>query len=646
MKVNFKEKFKAFSGNIKETFSKENLKKAFSKEGLKQAFTKENIARGIFVALAAFSVIAVFGIIFYVLFASVPAFRSQGFFKFLFGTVWNSSTDQYGLLPQIVGTLFLTALSIALGGTLGVFTAVWLVFYCPKQIKGAFNQLVNLLAGIPSIIYGLFGYKYLMPLLVNIFGLQTTSSLGEGLMASFLILSVMIIPTVASVTKNSLEAVPMHYYEGALALGCSKNQSVWKVLVPAAKSGIISALLLGLGRAVGETMAVQMLVGGADAFPWGFFTPFSTLTSIIVRDMGYAPALQRSALMGSGFVLLILILIINLCLTLVRKGGDGNKFFTRKFREGNAGKAQLSFRRTGSFQDVLWMLSWIIALLVAFILAFIVVFVMVSGLPHLSGDFLFGQSGNAHITLAPAFVSTIMLILLALVIALPLGIGAAIFLNEYAKKGSFFVKTVRLFVDTLAGIPSIVFGLFGMIFLVTNLKMGYSLGAGSIALALMILPTVIRSTEQSLSEVPDSMREASYALGAGKLKTIFVVVLPQALSGIITSIILSVGRIISESAVLIYTAGTGIFMPTGYGSQGASFAVLIYRFMSEGMYWNEAYATAAVLLIFVIIINLLVSLVEHYFNNKGSGKKSLFSKIIGKLKRIFPKFKRQKNEAN
>lgn len=590
--------------------------KALSKENFSGKFTKEHIAKAVFIALAAFSVFAVFGIIGYILYAAVPAFKSQGFFKFLFGTVWNPATSTYGILPMLVGTLFLTALAVLLGGTFGVFTAVWLVFYCPKKIKAVFNQLINLLAGIPSIIYGLFGYKFLMPLLVWIFQLQNTSSLGEGLTASFLILSVMIIPTVTSITKNSLESVPMHYYEGALALGCSKNQSVWKVLLPAAKDGIISALLLGLGRAVGETMAVQMLVGGADAFPWGFFTPFSTLTSIIVRDMGYAPELQRSALMGSGFVLLLLILIINLSLIAVKKGGSGNKFFTRRFKEGNSAPRSTQFRHKGSAQDVLCVLSWIISLTVAAMLLFIVIFVMVEGLPHLSVDFLFGKSGNGHITLAPAFVSTIMLIALALLIALPLGIGAAIYLNEYAKRGSFFVKTVRIFVDTLSGIPSIVFGLFGMVFFVTNLKMDYSLAAGGITLAIMILPTVIRSTEQSLSEVPDSMREASYALGAGKLRTIFVVVLPQALSGIITSVILSTGRIISESAVLIYTAGTGIYMPSGYGDQGASLAVLVYRFMSEGMYWNEAYATASILLILVIILNLLVSLVEWLFNRR------------------------------
>lgn len=616
LKERTKNKFVAAKKWAKKTFSKENLKYAFSREGLKQAFTKENIAKAVFIALAAFSIVAVFGIIVYILYAAVPAFRHTGFFKFLFGTIWNPATNTYGVLPMIVGSLFLTALAVAFGGFLGVFTAAWLVFYCPRKLKAIFTQLVNLLAGIPSIVYGLFGYKYVMPMIVEIFRLQETSSLGGGLLASFLVLSVMIIPTITSVTKNSLENVPMHYYEGALALGCTKNQSVWRVLLPAAKGGIVSAMLLGLGRAVGETMAVQMLVGGSNAFPWGFFTPFSTLTSIIVRDMGYAPPLQRSALMGSGFVLLIFILVINLCLVAVKKGGTGDKFFSRRFKEGNAAQRITNFRRKGSAQDALWILSWIISLAVSALLVFIVVFVMISGLPHLSIDFLFGKSGNAHTTLAPAFVSTLMLIGLALLIALPLGVGAAVYLNEYSKRGSVFVKIIRLFVDTLSGVPSIVFGLFGMVFFVTILKMDTSLAAGGISLAIMILPTVIRSTEQSLSEVPDSMREASYALGAGKLRTVFIVVLPQAVSGIVTSAILSIGRIVSESAVLIYTAGMGIYMPLGFGDRGASLAVMVYRFMAEGQYWNEAYATASVLLIFVIVLNVLVTLVEWLFHRR------------------------------
>ncbi len=578
-------------------------------------FSKENIAKAIFIALAAFSILAVFTIIGYLLYASIPAFRDIGFFKFIFGSEWSAKSETFGIWRMIVGTFFLTVCAVLLGGTLAIFTAIWLVFYCPKRLKKIYTQIVNLLAGIPSIVYGLFGYKFLMPLLVDIFH---PNNAGFGLLACTFILSVMILPTITSITKNSLEAVPMHYYEGALALGCSKNQAVWKVLLPAAKSGIISAIILGIGRAIGETMAVQMIVGNGSGYPFGAFVPFTTLTSNIVQNWGYATPSEQSALIADGFVLLIFILILNLCLMAVKKDSKGgNKFFSRRLRESDQKDTLKSYRRTGSACDALWIVSWVISLLVAFILAFIVIFVFVKGFPHLSIDFMFGESGNAHTTLAPAFVSTIMLIGLALLLALPLGVGAAIFLNEYANKGSVFVKVIRLFVDTLAGIPSIIFGLFGMVFFVIGMNMGYSLWAGGITLALIILPTIIRSTEQSLSEVPDSMREASYALGAGKLRTIFVVVLPQAITGIITSIILSIGRIVNESAALIFTVGSAsTFIPQGYGDSAASFAVLVWKFMSNGLQVNEAYATASILLIFVIILNLLVSLVEWLFNRR------------------------------
>ncbi len=584
------------------------------KDKLAGAFKKENIARVIFMILAVFSVLAVFTIVGYLLYASIPAFRDNGFFEFVFGTEWSAKTGVFGIWRMIVGTTVLTLCAVALGGTLGVFTAIWLVFYCPKKIKKIYTQIINLLAGIPSIVYGLFGYKFLMPLLVDIFN---PDNAGFGLLSCTLILSVMILPTITSITKNSLDSVPMHYYEGALALGCTKNQAVWRVLFPAAKSGIVSAVILGIGRAIGETMAVQMIVGNGTGYPWGAFVPFTTLTSNIVQNWGYAAPPEQSALIADGFVLLIFILVLNLCLMGVKKPREGNKFFSRRIKESDGRDAVRSYRRTGSVQDVLFVLSWIVAVLVAFVLAFIVIFVFVKGVPHLSADFLFGKSGNAHTTLAPAFVSTIMLVGLALVIALPLGIGAAVYLNEYAKKGSVFVKIIRLFIDTLAGIPSIIFGLFGMVFFVIGMDMGYSIGAGGITLALIILPTVIRSTEQSLSEVPDSMREASYALGAGKLRTVFVVVLPQALSGIITSVILSVGRIVSESAALIFTVGSAsTFVPQGFGDSAASFSVLVWKFMSNGLQVNEAYATASVLLVFVIVLNLLVSLVEYVFNRR------------------------------
>lgn len=567
-----------------------------------------------FAFLATFSVLVVFTIVAYLLYASIPAFRDIGFFKFIFGSEWSAKTGVFGIWRMIVGTFILTACAAALGGTLGIFTAIWLVFYCPKKLKKIYAQMINLLAGIPSIVYGLFGYKFLMPFLVNIFH---PNNAGFGLLACTLVLSVMILPTIASITRNSLEAVPMQYYEGALSLGCSKNQAVWKVLLPAARSGIVAAVILGIGRAIGETMAVQMIVGNGASYPFGAFVPFTTLTSNIVQNWGYATPSEQSALIADGFVLLLVILALNLCLTAVKKPREGNKLFSRRLKEGEYADAPRSYRRTGIVTDTLWILSWIAAVLVAFVAAFIVIFVFVKGFPHLSVDFLFGKSGNAHTTLVPAFVSTIMLIALALAIALPLGVGAAIFLNEYAKKGNFFVKLIRLFTDTLAGIPSIIFGLFGMVFFVIGMGMGYSLWAGGITLALMILPTVVRSAEQSLSEVPDSMREASYALGAGKLRTIFVVVLPQAITGIVTSVILSIGRIVNESAALIFTAGSAsAFVPLGYGDGAASLSVLVWKFMSNGLYVNEAYATASVLLIFVVVLNVLVTLTERLFQRK------------------------------
>lgn len=586
--------------------------------------TKEKVFKGIFIAFAAFSILAVFAIVFFLLWQSIPAFRQIGFFKFLFGTTWSPTNDglavseRFGILPMILGSVVLTTTSVLLGGTLAIFTAVFVVYYCPKRLKPVFNQLINLLAGIPSIVYGYFGLTFLMPLLVQIFGVPQ----GYGLVSSTLILSVMLVPTIASITKNSLEAVPMNYYEGALALGCTKNQTVFKVCLPAAKNGILAAIILGVGRAVGETMAVQFLVGSGDNYP-SFFLPFRTMTSSIVLEMGYADStLHKPALVAIGFILLLFILVINLCLSAVKRNNSisGNKLFNRKIKESSTDMASYSWKHTGSVQDVLMVVSSAIAFMVALTLLFIVGFVLVKGVGGIDFNFLFGKSGNAQVTLAPAFVSTGMVILLSLLIALPLGIGAAIFLSEYSKKGSKFVKVVNLFIDTLSGVPSVVFGLFGMVFFGNILGFGTNLLNGSLTLSLIVLPTVIRSTEQSLTEVPDSMREASYALGASKVRTIFRVVLPQALSGIITSVILSIGRIVSESAALIYTAGAVAYMPQGYFSRGATLSVMMWFFNSADGIANaqaKCFATAAILIVFVLILNLLVTVVEKYFRKRS-----------------------------
>lgn len=601
----------------------------FTKENFANAFTKENVARGIFIALAAFSILAVFAIIIFVLSESIPAFKQIGFFNFIFGQEWvpdrndgvtGEVSGSYGILRMIVTSIALTGLAVLVGGILAIFTAVFIVYYCPKKLKGIFNQLINLLAGIPSIIFGYFGTSFLEGIFRDVFN----QSSGVGLLLSSMVLSIMIVPTIASIAKNSLENVPMHYYEGSLALGNTRNQTVWKVCVPAAKNGIISAVILGVGRAIGEAMAVLFLLGGGNNFPSSFFLPLKSLTSAIISEWSYAGGLHRQSLIAIGFILLIFILIINVALWMVKQNNAmaGNRFFTRKFREGEDREKTFNYKRTGSAQDVLWILSIIFAVIVVVALVTVIVFVVVQAfIPNaetgeiaLTWDFLFGESSNSDPTLGPAMAHTLLIILVALLVGLPLGIGAAIYLNEYAKRGSKFVKVIRLFVDTLAGVPSIIFGLFGYIFFGMYCGLGYSLLSGGLTMALVILPTIIRSTEQALSEVPDSMREASLALGASKVRTIFVVVLPQALQGIITSIILSVGRIVGESAALIYTAGSAyVIGKGGLFSPGATFTVYIYRFFNEGKHYDKAYATAFVLLMMVVLINVIVVVVQWAF---------------------------------
>lgn len=253
-----------------------------------------------------------------------------------------------------------------------------------------------------------------------------------------------------------------------------------------------------------------------------------------------------------------------------------------------------------------WILKWLVylsALCTFLILLFLIGFVLVKGITHIRPGLFSLHYTSENVSLAPALINTLVITALSLLLAVPLGIFAAVFLVEYAKRGNRFVKVIRMTTETLSGIPSIVYGLFGLLFFVTRLGWGYSLLAGAFTLAIMILPFIIRTTEEALGSVPDSFREGSFGLGAGKLRTIFRIVLPAATPGILAGIILSVGRITGETAALIYTAGTVADIPRGILSSGRTLAVHMYNLSSEGIHVNEAYATAVVLLIMVIGIN-------------------------------------------
>lgn len=274
-------------------------------------------------------------------------------------------------------------------------------------------------------------------------------------------------------------------------------------------------------------------------------------------------------------------------------------------------KAQLNrkLHECGRDSLSLFLLGCVIAaaLITFMVLSFLLGYILWQGLPNIETGLFALQYNSENVSLFPALVDTVLMVVMALAIATPLGIFAAVYLVEYASRGNRLVSLVRVTADTLAGIPSIVYGLFGMLFFVTYLKWGYSLLAGACTVAIMILPLIMRTTEEALKAIPDSYREGSYGLGAGKLRTVFAVVLPSAVPGILAGVILSIGRIVGETAALIYTAGTVAALPDGVLSSGRTLAVHMYVLASEGLYMKQAYATAVILVVIVIAINALSS---------------------------------------
>lgn len=241
----------------------------------------------------------------------------------------------------------------------------------------------------------------------------------------------------------------------------------------------------------------------------------------------------------------------------------------------------------------------------------IIAFILVKGIPYLTPSLFSWTYTSENVSLMPSIISTVILVFGSLLIALPIGVFAGFYLVEYAKKGSTWVKVMRIASDTLSGIPSIVFGLFGMLFFVVFLGFQYSLLSGILTSVIMVLPVIIRATEEALLAVNDSMRQASYGLGAGKLRTIFKIVLPVAMPGILSGVILAIGRIVGETAALMYTLGTSSNTPTSLMSSGRSLALHMYMLSSEGLHVNEAYATGVILIITVLIINAISSMLSR-----------------------------------
>lgn len=278
---------------------------------------KEGIMHALFLICACVSILAVVLICVYLFASGVPAIGEIGVTDFLFGTKWKPSSGYYGIFPMIIGSILVTGIAVVIGVPIGILCAVFMSHYCPKKLYRFVKPAINLLAGIPSIVYGFFGLVVIVPIMKELFG-----GSGKSLLTAGILLGIMILPTVIKTTESSLNAVPKSYYEGALALGATHERSVFFASLPAAKSGILAAIILGVGRAIGETMAVILVAGNQTVIPKSITSGIRTLTSNIVMEMGYSGGLHREALIATGVVLFVFILIINLCFSALKRRKD------------------------------------------------------------------------------------------------------------------------------------------------------------------------------------------------------------------------------------------------------------------------------------------------------------------------------------
>lgn len=275
---------------------------------------KEKLMKIVFLMTACISIAAVVLICIFLFANGVPAIWEIGIFKFLFGTKWRPSNNLYGIFPMIAGSAYVTIGALLIGVPVGILTAVYMAEFCPKWLYKIMKSAVNLMAGIPSVVYGFFGLVVLVPFVRETFGGR-----GMSVLTASILLGLMILPTIISVSETSIQAVPRSYYEGALALGASHERSVFYTVIPAARSGIFAGVVLGMGRAVGETIAVMMVAGNQAVIPEKITSGVRTLTTNIVMEMGYSTDLHREALIGTAVVLFVFILIINLSLSMLKR---------------------------------------------------------------------------------------------------------------------------------------------------------------------------------------------------------------------------------------------------------------------------------------------------------------------------------------
>ncbi len=548
-------------------------------------------------------------------------------------TDWNPSRGHYGGLVFLYGTLATSLIAMLVAVPLGVGAAAYLSEIATGRLQSVCAFLLELLAAIPSVVYGFWGLEFLArhgtrPLF-EFLGLPNAAA-GQGILAAGLVLAVMVLPYITAVSFDVCRAVPSSQREGALALGATRWQTIWRVVLPYARPGIIAACFLALGRAVGETMAVTMVIGNAQDVQFSLAGTGDAIPSAIAKmlpETAYSDGVKRGALVSLGLLLLVLTLVMNVSARLLIRWLTKPRTAVARPTEIVAGshdsgrlptpaplspeKAAAARRRVLRIDAVMRRVLALCQLVTIIPLFLILGYITYQGAAGVDWAFFTREPDGGG--LGHAIAGSLMLVALATVFAVPVGVFAAVLLSEY--RTSRIVPTVRFIAELLGGVPSIVIGVFAYAVLVSPLwadrPWGYSAWAGAFALGIIMLPVVIRASEEAMRLVPNGLREASYALGATRWQTVLRVIIPAALPAILTGVLLAIGRIAGETAPLLLTAYGSNYWPRTPGEPTPFLPYYIFNYSKQPDGSDEirlAWAAAFVLLTLVMLLNIVTRL--------------------------------------
>jgi phosphate transport system permease protein len=550
---------------------------------------------------------------------SWPAIRDLRL-GFLTGTRWDPEDAPghhvFGALAFVYGTVYTSLIAMLIAVPLGIGTAAFLAEIAPGWLRRSASFLVEMLAAIPSVVYGFWGMFVLKPFLEGII-----PGSGSSIFSAGLVLAVMVLPYIAAVSYDVCRAVPRSQREGSLALGATRWQTIWSVILPYARPGIIGGCFLALGRALGETMAVTMLIGNSPEIHWTPFLPGDSIPSKIANEFNESKnnPLHESVLVELGLLLLLVTVVINSLARLLiwrvgqpRTGKRSSTFQGIQDRGGidPAVRTRLDQTLRSANAKSLWvnrLMTGVLGLCLAVSLGplfLILGYLVVQGVGSLNWEFFVNLPLNGG--LANALVGSAILVVLASLFAVPIGLFSAIFLAEY--RGGRLSSSVRFVSELLGGVPSIVIGIFAAALIDRPLG-GHGL-AGSFALGVMMIPIVMRASEESLKLVPGSLRNASYALGGTQWQTVLKVTVPAALPAIITGVFLAIARIGGETAPLLLTAGNNNFWPNSPSDFIPSLPMFVFEYSKDPdpEKNRQAWAAAFVLLSLVMFLNFGIRL--------------------------------------